>query len=185
MRYCRNAGQNLPPLQILIQRITKKLYIRGVNLVELKRASVNDAETIWRMQKEAFAELLDKYRDYDISPANEPMERVEARLLQPYTYFYYIIEDNNTVGAVRVVDMKDGSPKRISPIFIMKEYRNRGYAQRAIRSAENIHGRGGWELDTILQEQGNCYLYEKMGYRQTGQTKIINERMTIVYYEKN
>lgn len=153
--------------------------------MELKRASVNDAETIWRMQKEAFAELLDKYRDYDISPANEPIERVEARLLQPYTYFYYIIEDNNTVGAVRVVDMKDGSLKRISPIFIMKEYRNRGYAQRAIRSAENIHGNGGWELDTILQEHGNCYLYEKMGYRQTGQTKIINERMTIVYYEKN
>lgn len=153
--------------------------------MELKRASVNDAETIWRMQREAFAELLDKYRDYDISPANEPIERVEARLLQPYTYFYYIIEDNNTVGAIRVVDMKDGSPKRISPIFIMKEYRNRGYAQRAIRSAENIHGHGGWKLDTILQEHGNCYLYEKMGYRQTGQTKIINERMTIVYYEKN
>ncbi|MDE5858832.1 MAG: N-acetyltransferase, partial [Oscillospiraceae bacterium] len=59
-----------------------------------------------------------------------------------------------------------------------------GYAQRAIKEAENIHGNGGWELDTILQERGNCYLYEKMGYRQTGQTKIINERMTIVYYEK-
>ncbi len=51
--------------------------------MELKRASVNDTETIWRMQKEAFAELLDKYRDYDISPANEPAERIEERLLQP------------------------------------------------------------------------------------------------------
>ncbi len=55
----------------------------GVTIVELKRASVNDTETIWRMQKEAFAELLDKYRDYDISPANEPAERIEERLLQP------------------------------------------------------------------------------------------------------
>lgn len=153
--------------------------------MELKRASVNDAETIWNMQKEAFAELLDKYRDYDISPANEPIEWIEARLLQPYTYFYYIVEDNNTVGAIRVVDIKDGSRKRISPIFIMKEFRNRGYAQRAIAEAENIHGHDCWELDTILQEYGNCYLYEKMGYRQTGQTKIINEIMTIVYYEKN
>lgn len=152
--------------------------------MELKRASVNDAETIWHMQKEAFAELLDKYRDYDISPANELIERIEERLLQPYTYFYYIIEDNNTVGAVRVVDMKDGSRKRISPIFIMKEFRNIGYAQRAIAEAENIHGHDGWELETILQEKGNCYLYEKMGYRKTGRTEVINERMTIVYYEK-
>lgn len=152
--------------------------------MELKRASVNDAETIWRMQKEAFAELLDKYRDYDTSPANEAEEKVKSRLLQPYTYFYYIVEDNNTVGAIRVVDMKDGGRKRISPIFIMKEFRNRGYAQRAIAEAENIHGRGGWELETILQEKGNCYLYEKMGYRKTGRTEVINERMTIVYYEK-
>lgn len=131
--------------------------------MELKRTSVNDAETIWRMQKEAFAELLDKYRDYDISPANEPIERVEARLLQPYTYFYYIIEDNNTVGAIRVVDMKDGSPKRISPIFIMKEYRNRGYAQRAIRSAENIHGNGSWKLILFFKSTATVICTKKWG----------------------
>ena len=26
-------------------------------------------------------------------------------------------------------------------------------------------------LDTILQEKGNCYLYEKMGYRKAGKTE--------------
>lgn len=152
--------------------------------MELKRATVNDAGAIWHMQREAFSELLDKYRDYETNPACETEEQIEARLLQPYTYFYYIAEDNNTVGAVRVVDRKDGSPKRISPVFIMKEYRNRGYAQKAIAEAENIHGHSLWELETVLQEKGNCHLYEKMGYRQTGQTRIINERMTLVSYEK-
>ena len=67
----------------------------------------------------------------------------------------------------------------------MKECRGRGYAQKAIQLAEEIHGSSNWELDTILQEKGNCYLYEKMGYRQTGVTKTINEWMTIVYYSKN
>ena len=33
-----------------------------------------------------------------------------------------------------------------------------------------------WELDTILQEPRNCYLYEKLGYVKTGQTKIINNK---------
>lgn len=42
-----------------------------------------------------------------------------------------------------------------------------------------------WELDTILQEQGNCYLYEKLGYRRTGEIKQINDEMTIVSYEKH
>ena len=40
------------------------------------------------------------------------------------------------------------------------------------------------DLETILQEKGNCYLYEKLGYHQTGKTEQINERMTIVFYEK-
>ena len=50
--------------------------------------------------------------------------------------------------------------------------------------AEKIHGDTGWELDTILQEAGNCHLYEKMGYRQTGKTTVINDKMTLVFYQK-
>lgn len=51
--------------------------------------------------------------------------------------------------------------------------------------AERIHGSHRWELGTILQEAGNCYLYEKMGYRQTGCHTVIKENMTIVDYEKD
>lgn len=133
---------------------------------------------------EAFSDLLEKYKDYDISPANEPMSRIMERLEQPFTYYYFIIDGDTAVGAIRVVDMKDGSPKRISPIFIMKEHRGKGFAQAAIRAAEKLHGADNWSLDTILQEEGNCRLYEKMGYRRTGDTQAINERMTLVFYEK-
>ncbi len=153
--------------------------------MELGRAALKDAHTIWKLQLEAFAELLDKYQDYDISPGNETIERIEEKLKQPYTYFYSIIEGDKIIGAIRIVDMKDGSRKRISPVFIMKEYRNKGYAQSAIIEAERIHGNDNWKLETILQETGNCYLYEKLGYRKTGQMKTINDKMTIVYYEKN
>lgn len=153
--------------------------------MELKRATVKDAPIIWKMQLEAFADLLAKYQDYDISPGNEAMERVEERLNQPYTYFYFVMDGGKNVGAIRIVDQKDGSRKRISPLFVLKEYRNKGYAQAAIVEAERIHGRDNWKLDTILQEEGNCYLYEKMGYHKTGQTEEINGKMTIVHYEKN
>jgi hypothetical protein len=44
--------------------------------------------------------------------------------------------------------------------------------------------KNGWILDTIFQEQGNCHLYEKIGYKKTGKIEKINERMDIVYYEK-
>jgi hypothetical protein len=66
----------------------------------------------------------------------------------------------------------------------MKEYRGKGYAQAAIKAVEELHGSDNWSLGTILQEAGNCHLYEKMGYHRTGENEVINERMTIIGYEK-
>ncbi len=56
----------------------------------------------------------------------------------------------------------------------MPEYRNKGYAQGSIREAKRIYGERHWKLDTIIQEKGNCYLYEKFGYHQTGKPEQIN-----------
>ena len=153
--------------------------------IRLVRATADDAEIIWKMQKTAFAELLEKYRDYETSPANEPLEKTVKRLNSPSTYFYFISVDDKNIGVIRVVDKKSGSEKkRISPIFIMPEHRNKGYAQAAIQAVEAIHGASGWELDTVLQEAGNCRLYEKTGYRKTGRTQRVNDKMTLVFYEK-
>ena len=153
--------------------------------IKLIVAEFKDLNTILQMQKEAFAELYEKYQDTETSPATEKYEDILFRFNQPETTYYFITADNIKVGVIRIVDCKDGvTRKRISPIFIMPEYRNKGYTQQAIKEAERIHGKPYWMLDTILQEKGNCYLYEKLGYHQTGKTEQINERMTIVFYEK-
>ena len=74
--------------------------------------------------------------------------------------------------------------KRISPLFILPEYRNKGIAQSVIKICEEIHGNTNWELSTILEEKGNCYLYEKLGYHPTGKTQVINDRLTLIFYHK-
>jgi len=84
-----------------------------------------------------------------------------------------------------VVDKREpGKRKRISPLFILPQHQGRGFAQQAILAAERLHGSHGWELDTIAQEAGNCHLYEKLGYRATGAATRINDRMTLILYEK-
>lgn len=154
--------------------------------INLIVAEFKDLNTILQMQKEAFSELYAKYQDTETSPATEKYEDILFRFNQPETTYCFITADNIKVGVIRIVDCKDDvTRKRISPIFIMSEYRNKGYAQQAIKEAERIHGEQHWKLDTILQEKGNCYLYEKLGYHQTGKTEQINDKMTIVYYEKN
>ena len=158
-------------------------YIRSC--VQLLSAAENDAEMIQGMQQTAFAGLLEKYQDYDMSPATESLEKIKWKITHPGSFYYFILADGQTVGAIRVLDLKDGSRKRISPLYIMPDYRGKGYAQAAMGEAERIHGANHWQLDTILQEAGNCYLYEKMGYHQTGHQTVIKENMTIVDYEKD
>ena len=153
--------------------------------VKLLRADADDAKEVHAMQVESFRELFEKYQDFDTSPANEGVEKVEERLKQEFTYFYFVCVGTQKAGAIRIIDEKEtGKNKRISPIFILPEFQGHGIAQKAIQLCEEIHGNEGWELETILQEPKNCYLYEKMGYRQTGKTEVINERLTLVFYEK-
>lgn len=153
--------------------------------IDLIRASLKDTKKIWEMQVKSFKNLLDKYQDFETNPASEPISNIEIRLKQSFTFFYFICADNKKVGAIRIIDYKEiDRNKRISPIFVLPEYRNKGIAQSVIKICEDIHGKNNWELSTILQEKGNCYLYEKLGYHFTGKTQIINDRLTLIFYEK-
>ncbi len=155
----------------------------GVCLAQVEQA---DLYQVLSMQAEAFAELLEKYHDDDTSPANETYTDILRRYRQEGSTYYFILSGEEKVGVIRVVDKRDGeSRKRISPLFILPGYRRRGYAQKAIAEAERIHGAHNWQLVTILQEEGNCRLYESMGYEQRGIAQVISDEMTLVIYEKD
>ena len=64
--------------------------------INLVRADLDDAKEIHAMQIAAFRELLEKYQDFETSPASESVEKVEARLRQDVTSYYFIC-----VGASR------------------------------------------------------------------------------------
>ena len=167
--------------------IVPKPYIEyaDTKILRLVQAKPEEAEMAAGLQRLGFAELLERYQDHDTNPANEGVERILWKIQNPGSFYYFIKVGQNIVGAIRVVDEGNGSRKRISPLYILPEYRGKGYAQLAMLEAERIHGANHWELGTILEEKGNCYLYEKMGYHQTGSRAVINEKMTIVGYEKD
>lgn len=162
----------------------KNIFFQKHN-VSLKRATVKDAKQIWEMQVTSFAYLLEKYQDFDTNPGAETLEKVEEKFNQSYTYFYLIKCDGNTIGALRIKDKKlANEPKCISPIFILPQYRNCGYAQCAVKQAEALHGATDWEIDTIMQEPDLCHFYEKLGYQKTNKQKSINSNLTLIYYIK-
>lgn len=135
------------------------------------------------MQIQAFQPLLDKYQDYDTSPAAEPFERTVQRFNFDNVAYHLIMLKDEPIGAVRV--RWQGTTYVLVQILIKSRYQNKGYAQEAIRETEKLYPRAEkWVLDTIAQEEKLCYLYEKMGYRKTGDVHHIKDGMDIVDFEK-
>ena len=153
-------------------------------LIQLKRAEVSDAEKIHCMQVAGFKALLDKYRDFETSPGAETLERVKIRFENPQIDHYFINLNDESIGYLRV-NRLEANTCRLSQLFVLPEYQANGYAQQAIRQVELLYPQASkWTLDTIKQEQKLCYLYEKMGYRQTGLVTNIKDGMDLVDYIK-
>ncbi|WP_188888642.1 GNAT family N-acetyltransferase [Paenibacillus radicis (ex Gao et al. 2016)] len=152
--------------------------------VSLSKSGLEDAAVIHAMQIEAFLPLLENYRDYDTSPANEPIDLIVNRINQSFTQYYLIKNDGEAVGAIRIVT-KEIQVYRISPLFIVPDHQGKGIAQQVFALIEQMYSDARrWELETVLQEAGNCYLYEKMGYKRTEFSQVVNDKMTLIGYEK-
>ncbi len=150
----------------------------------LRRAYEADCGIIHKMQKSAFSKLLEKYQDYDMSPATEPLDVIRTKMAQPQTEYYFIMINDIEIGVMRIVCVNDNT-RRISPIFILPEYQNNGYAQLAMLTAERMYPDVNvWTLDTIKEEKKLCHLYEKLGYVPTGKEEKVKDGMTIVFYRK-
>jgi len=152
--------------------------------ISLKKALLSDCTQIHKMQVSAFTQLLEEYQDYDTNPASEPLERIEYKFNQDSTDYLFIMADDVKIGVVRIVKLSE-EIHRISPIFILPEFQNKGYAQMAMAEIESVYSDvREWHLDTIKQEIKLCHLYEKCGYFATGKEEDIKDGMTIVYYQK-
>ncbi len=112
------------------------------------------------------------------------METIVHKMKQDFTDYYFIKLDNEDIGSIRIVRLEDDIC-RISPMFILPEFQGNGYAQQAIDEVEELYPKASiWQLDTIKEEKMLCHLYEKMGYKPTGKEEAIQDKMTIIYYEK-
>ena len=153
-------------------------------MISLQKATYSDCPLIHSIQVKSFIELLQKYQDFDSSPAAESLDQIQQRFQQPYTDYHLIIADEQVVGMLRVCNF--GINCRLSPICVLPQFRGRGYAKQAILAMEKLYPEAIlWQLDTIMQEEHLCRLYEGLGYRKTGKTESIKDGMDLVFYEKH
>lgn len=159
--------------------------------IRLVLATEKDAELLHKLQVEAFMPLYEKYHDDETSPAKESLDIVRWKIKDhPKSEFYIIEFENVAVGGVRVRHHSGGTIVEgvnwISPIFIIPAFQGRGIAQKVIHKVFDMYPDTiTWRLGTIKQEPGNCHLYEKCGFVRYGDEDVVNEKMTLVDYEKS
>ena len=153
--------------------------------IEIIRFKESDIDTVYAIQQMAYKPLYEKYHDDGSNPYMESKETVFRKYMRAGTTGYLFVLDGTAVGAVRInIDDADKSG-RVSALGVLPQYQGRGIAQEALLEIERMHPEvERWFLDTIQEEAGNCHLYEKIGYKKTGRAEVINERMTLVFYEK-
>lgn len=151
--------------------------------ISLKKASIEDAEELLALQREVFMPLYKKYNDHETSPVTQTMERFKAKFGRGD--YFKILFEAELAGSVFVYEKSPGL-MRLHIINILEKYHNKGIAQAVMKRLEIMYPEAdAWELDTILTEERNCYLYEKMGYKRTGEAKVINQDLTIIRYRKD
>ena len=190
--YIKIDNTNLEPAEVALM-IKKRFHLQGagvtemMNRVKLEEVRADEIQQLYDMQIQSFMPLYEKYHD-EGSPAIEPIEKVKTRAAQENRKYYFIVKDGARVGAINV-GQKLSDPEEeclyISPLFILPKYQNQGIGYAAIHKAFALHPEVKvWKLDTILQESGNCHLYEKCGFVRVGEEHVINEKMTLIDYEK-
>lgn len=190
--YMKIDNTNLEPSEVALM-IKERFNLQGIsvtelmNRVKLEGVREDEIEQLYDMQIKSFMSLYEKYHD-EGSPAIESIERVRDRASQENRKYYFIVKDGARVGAINI-GKRLSDPEEpclyISPLFILPKYQKQGIGYVAIQKAFALYpDTKVWKLDTILQESGNCHLYEKCGFVRVGEEHIINDKMTLVNYEK-
>ena len=154
--------------------------------IELQKLNPSDAPKWLALQIEAYTPLLEKYQDYETSPAAETLEQQIERISSPFRDYFFILKDGDVVGGVRTAWWADTIRYRLGGIFILPAFQNAGIGQIVMRMVESMYPNAStWELDTLLQEPRNLHFYEKLGYRREGTAHIVNDKLTLVFYKKH
>ena len=189
--YIKIDNTTLPPDEVA-RMIKDHFNLPGPSLAEMMNRvhldEVRDDELtqLLEMQKEAFKPLYEKYHD-DGNPYLENLERIQGRAARPNRHYYFIVKDGARVGAINV-GHNDPNEKKISfvsPLFILPKFQNQKIGYVALQQIFSLYPEVTlWRLETILQEPANCHLYEKCGFVRTGEETIVNDKMTLIMYER-
>jgi ribosomal protein S18 acetylase RimI-like enzyme len=147
----------------------------------IRRTFIDEAEDILSVQKVAFKEDLETYKDFETNPATEPIKKLLYKINKNFHYTI-LIGDKIIGGAELRLDSE--SECYINRIFLLPEFQNKGLGTRIMNYFENqFPNVKKWTLCTPHKNYRNHRFYEKLGYKKVGEHKVM-EGLNLIDYLK-
>ena len=149
--------------------------------MNIKRATVDDAEEILALQKLSYVSEAEIYNDFSIQPLHQNLNEIESEFKEQQVLKYVV--EGKIVGSVRYL-IKDGTCY-INKLIVHPKSQNQGIGSTLLKEVQN-HSKivNRFELFTGFKSEKNIHLYEKQGFKIFRYEKI-NDNLTLVFMEKH
>jgi ribosomal protein S18 acetylase RimI-like enzyme len=160
--------------------------------IEIKQASLEDADMILQLQIQAYLTEAEIYNDYSIPPLIQSFNEIKQEFSQQI--FLKAIKKGEEedeeggdqtmtiVGSVRAYHERGTA--YIRRLIVKPEYQNKGVGTKLMQAIEqHFKFANRYELFTGHKSTRNLHLYQKLGYYEFKRVPV-NESLTMVFLEK-
>jgi N-acetylglutamate synthase-like GNAT family acetyltransferase len=145
------------------------------------KATINDAEEILKLQKEAYQSEAALYKIDNFEPLQQTVEEIKDQFK---TYvFLKAVDNGRIVGTVRAYE-KEGTC-HIGKLAVLPKMQNIGIGKELMRNIESRFKGSRFELFTGTKSLKNIDLYKKLGYSAFKNELDGCGGIEIVYMEKH
>ncbi|MBZ9689691.1 GNAT family N-acetyltransferase [Clostridium estertheticum] len=140
-------------------------------MINLVKAEVVDSKIITEIKKLAYNDETRRFGPgRDGGPPGYESEEETQYLIKNHL-FYKIMLDNKIIGFFWLHG-DDSKFYELEDLCIHPEYHNKGFGFKSMKLMEELHPHiKKWVLGTPYYSVRNQHLYEKIGYKKTGQTE--------------
>ncbi|MBS4173033.1 GNAT family N-acetyltransferase [Bacillus sp. FJAT-49736] len=149
--------------------------------IKVLKTKVEDAQALLDIQREAFHDDLEKYRDFAGSPAAETMNSLFQKIIFAQHYTIYI--KGMIAGSIDIRRISE-THYVLNQICLSPSFQNQGYGMKVLKMVEEMYPKAKkWTLKTQKDNVKNRHFYEKAGFILIGEEKL-TQQLTLVEYEK-
>jgi GNAT superfamily N-acetyltransferase len=140
----------------------------------------SDAAEILSLQKRAFITEAQRYNNHNISPLTQTIDE----LLSDFSEYQFLkaVIDDTIVGSVKIKIINGKC--WVGRLMVDPGFRKRGIGMSLLLAVEEkVHETSEYFLFTGIDSMENIRLYEKAGYRRSGES-IVDHGITLIGMRK-